>query len=37
MGYTWEVDVHLYLKRAVVLSSSFGDADALAEAMAASL
>jgi alkylation response protein AidB-like acyl-CoA dehydrogenase len=37
MGYTWEVDVHLYLKRAVVLSSTFGTTDALAEAMAASL
>ena len=37
MGYTWEVDVHLYLKRAVALSTTFGTADELAEAMAASL
>jgi alkylation response protein AidB-like acyl-CoA dehydrogenase len=28
MGYTWEVDVHLYLKRAWVLDRLFGSADA---------
>ena len=27
MGYTWEVDAHLYLKRAWVLEQAFGDAD----------
>ena len=28
MGFTWEVDVHLYLKRAWVLDTHFGSADA---------
>ncbi len=27
MGFTWEVDVHLYLKRAWVLDTHFGSAD----------
>lgn len=27
MGFTWEVDVHLYLKRAWVLGTHFGNAD----------
>ena len=27
MGYTWEVDVHLYLKRAWVLDTRFGPSD----------
>jgi alkylation response protein AidB-like acyl-CoA dehydrogenase len=27
MGYTWEVDAHLYLKRAWVLEQAFGDSD----------
>ena len=27
MGFTWEVDVHLYLKRAWVLETHFGSAD----------
>jgi alkylation response protein AidB-like acyl-CoA dehydrogenase len=27
MGYTWEVDVHLYLKRAWVLDTHFGSVD----------
>jgi alkylation response protein AidB-like acyl-CoA dehydrogenase len=27
MGYTWEIDSHLYLKRAWVLDASFGTAD----------
>lgn len=35
MGFTWEVDAHLYLKRAAVLATSFGSADEHAEAMAA--
>ncbi len=28
MGFTWEVDVHLYLKRAWVLDTHFGSGDA---------
>jgi alkylation response protein AidB-like acyl-CoA dehydrogenase len=35
MGFTWEVDFHLYLKRAAVLSQQFGTASQHAEAMAA--
>ncbi len=35
MGMTWEVDAHLYLKRAHVLDAGFGSADAHAEAIAA--
>jgi alkylation response protein AidB-like acyl-CoA dehydrogenase len=31
MGFTWEVDVHLYLKRAWVLDTHFGNADHNAE------
>ncbi|MDQ1466702.1 MAG: hypothetical protein QOH10_1117 [Actinomycetota bacterium] len=31
MGFTWEVDVHLYLKRAWVLDTHFGSADACAD------
>ncbi len=27
MGFTWEVDVHLYLKRAWVLDTHFGSGD----------
>jgi alkylation response protein AidB-like acyl-CoA dehydrogenase len=34
MGYTWEVDAHLYLKRAWVLATQFGSADEHAERMA---
>lgn len=34
MGYTWEVDAHLYLKRAYALEPQFGSAEAWAEAMA---
>ena len=34
MGYTWEIDAHLYLKRAVLLSTRFGTTDGHAEAMA---
>ena len=37
MGYTWEVDSHLYLKRAWVLDPLFGSADDHAEAMAGNL
>ena len=37
MGYVWEVDVHLYLKRAWVLDTHFGSADAHADALGASL
>jgi alkylation response protein AidB-like acyl-CoA dehydrogenase len=37
MGYTWEVDVHLYLKRAWVLDSHFGSADAHADVVGAAL
>jgi alkylation response protein AidB-like acyl-CoA dehydrogenase len=35
MGFTWEVDVHLYLKRAWVLETVFGTAEMHAEALAA--
>jgi alkylation response protein AidB-like acyl-CoA dehydrogenase len=34
MGFTWEVDVHLYLKRAWVLDRQFGTADAHAARLA---
>lgn len=34
MGYTWEIDAHLYLKRAYALDPCFGSRDAHAEAMA---
>jgi alkylation response protein AidB-like acyl-CoA dehydrogenase len=34
MGFTWEVDAHLYLKRARVLDTVFGPADVQAETMA---
>ncbi|RMH76678.1 MAG: acyl-CoA dehydrogenase [Actinomyces sp.] len=37
MGYTWEVDAHLYLKRAWVLDTDLGDLDAVAEGFAADL
>ncbi|MEI8404374.1 MAG: acyl-CoA dehydrogenase, partial [Actinomycetes bacterium] len=35
MGFTWEVPVHLYLKRARVLASSFGTRSELADLLAA--
>ncbi len=35
MGFTWEVDAHLYLKRAAVLASQFGSADRQTEIIAA--
>jgi alkylation response protein AidB-like acyl-CoA dehydrogenase len=34
MGYTWEVDAHLFLKRGWVLATQFGSADEHAERMA---
>ncbi len=37
MGFTWEVDVHLYLKRAWVLETRFGAGDQHADTIAASL
>jgi alkylation response protein AidB-like acyl-CoA dehydrogenase len=36
MGYTWEVDVHLYLKRAWVLDTHFGSSEEHCDAVAAS-
>ena len=37
MGFTWEVPVHLFLKRAAFYDVAFGDVDHHAEVMAASL
>jgi alkylation response protein AidB-like acyl-CoA dehydrogenase len=37
MGFTWEVDVHLYLKRAWVLDTVFGSAAVHADEIAAGL
>jgi alkylation response protein AidB-like acyl-CoA dehydrogenase len=37
MGFTWEVDVHLYLKRAWLLDTQFGSVDRHADRVAASL
>lgn len=37
MGFTWEVDVHLYLKRAWILDTHFGSADRHADHVAAAL
>lgn len=37
MGFTWEVDVHLFLKRGWVLDQHFGSGDAHADAVAASM
>ncbi len=37
MGYTWEVDAHLLLKRAYVLAESLGGREALVETVAATL
>jgi alkylation response protein AidB-like acyl-CoA dehydrogenase len=34
MGYTWEVDAHLFFKRAYVLEPAFGSREACADAMA---
>ena len=37
MGYTWEVDAHLFLKRAVVLATRFGRSEEWAEKIAGTL
>ena len=37
MGYTWELDAHLFLKRALVLDTAFGSADAAIDVLAATL
>ncbi len=37
MGFTWEVDVHLYLKRAWVLDTHFGSVDAHCDTLASLL
>jgi alkylation response protein AidB-like acyl-CoA dehydrogenase len=37
MGFTWEVDVHLFLKRAWVSETHFGSGDHHADAVAASM
>ena len=37
MGFTWEVDIHLYLKRAWVLETQFGSGDHHADALAATM
>jgi alkylation response protein AidB-like acyl-CoA dehydrogenase len=37
MGFTYEVDAHLYLKRAIVLDTWFGSVDDHSEAVAATL
>jgi alkylation response protein AidB-like acyl-CoA dehydrogenase len=37
MGFTWEVPIHYYLKRAALLASAFGGADEHAAALAAML
>jgi len=37
MGFTWEVDVHLFLKRAWLLNTTFGPLAAHADALAARL
>jgi alkylation response protein AidB-like acyl-CoA dehydrogenase len=34
MGFTWEVDVHLFLKRAWLLDTHFGSVDAHADGVA---
>jgi alkylation response protein AidB-like acyl-CoA dehydrogenase len=36
-GFTWELDAHLYLKRALVLDSTFGSVDASLATVAAAL
>ncbi len=37
MGFTWEVDVHLYLKRAWIFETQFGGGDHHADALAATM
>jgi hypothetical protein len=35
MGFTWEVDAHLYLKRAWLTNTTFGTPDSAADAVTA--
>jgi hypothetical protein len=37
MGFSWEVELHYYLKRAWVLSTHYGSGDSHAEVMVTSL
>ena len=37
MGFTWEIDAHLFLKRAIVLDTVFGSVDDHSEAVGATL
>jgi alkylation response protein AidB-like acyl-CoA dehydrogenase len=37
MGFTWELDAHLLLKRALVLDAGVGGPEAAAESLAAAL
>lgn len=37
MGFTWELDAHLFLKRSMVLDTSFGGLDAARDAYAATM
>ena len=37
MGFTWEIDAHLFLKRAIVLDTVFGSVDDHCEAVAVTL
>jgi alkylation response protein AidB-like acyl-CoA dehydrogenase len=37
MGFTWEVDAHLYLKRAIVLQTAFGAPERAAELVSGTL
>jgi alkylation response protein AidB-like acyl-CoA dehydrogenase len=37
MGYTWEVDAHLFVKRAWALATAFGSSDEHAESLAMSV
>jgi alkylation response protein AidB-like acyl-CoA dehydrogenase len=37
MGFTWEVDAHLYLKRAIVLQAAFGAPERAAELVSGTL
>jgi hypothetical protein len=37
MGFTWDLDAHLYLKRALALDTTFGSVDASLTTLAAAL
>jgi thiazole synthase ThiGH ThiG subunit len=37
MGFTWELDAHLYLKRALVLDAGVGSPEDAKDALAAAL